>query len=215
MGFSWGFIGYKGFPWDFCGISMGFPWDSIGCPWDFHGISMGFHGISMGFQRFLRTLQTCVHSRLYTSLHLADSFPPQIWKNQFQCILVEHLSFQKVWLPDFLLEPWNVPSLEDSVECSKPETFHGMLQAWNIPWSVPGLEHSVESSSPGTSHRVFQAWNILWNLPDLEHPMESSRPGTLCGTFQAQNIPWNVPGLGHSPPVCRTTHSEKSFDWPQ
>ena len=33
---------------------------------------MGFHGISMGFQGFLRTLQTCVHSRLYTSLRLAD-----------------------------------------------------------------------------------------------------------------------------------------------
>ena len=176
---------------------------------------MGFHGISMGFQRFLCTLQTCVHSRLYTSLHLADSFPPQIWKNQFQCILVEHLSFQKVWLPDFLLEPWNVPSLEDSVECSKPETFHGMLQAWNIPWSVPGLEHSVESSRPGTSHGVFQAWNTLWNFPGPEHSMECSRPGELNGMFQVWSIPymkcsrsgpvyaWSAPGLKHSMYVCQ------------
>ena len=182
MGFSWGFIGYKGFPWDFCGISMGFPWDSIGCPWDFHGISMGFHGISMGFQRFLRTLQT--------------HFRPKSGK----------INFSASW--------WNIFLSRKSGSLTFFSS-HGMFQAWKILWNVPNLEHSVESSSPGTSHGVFQAWNILWNLPDLEHPMESSRPGTLCGTFQAQNIPWNVPGLGHSPPVCRTTHSEKSFDWPQ
>ena len=33
---------------------------------------------------------------------------------------------------------------EHSRECSIPELFHEMFQAWSIPGNDPGLEHSME-----------------------------------------------------------------------